>query len=191
MNPDNGRRVWRVRLSQGTELGGIHWGMTIANGNVLVPVADPPHPKPGYVPKPGLYALSIDDGDMVWAYRRKRGCETDMSTYRQAPTPWPECSFFYGLSAAPTATASLVFVAALDGEVLALDTSNGNVMWRYDTARPFDTVNGIKGHGGSADNAGVQVADDMIFVNSGYSLFGQMPGNVLLAFRLDETPDEQ
>ena len=31
---------------------------------------------------------------------------------------------------------------------------------------------------------GIQVAGDMVFVQSDYAMFGQMPGNVLLAFRL-------
>lgn len=61
---------------------------------------------------------------------------------------------------------------------------------QYDrqTARPFETVNGVEAHGGSIDNAGVQVAGRMVYVQSGYSLFGQLPGNVLLASELPDGP---
>ena len=58
--------------------------------------------------------------------------------------------------------------------------------WGYDTLRAFATVNGIEAHGGSIDVAGVQAAGSMIYVQSGYSMFGELPGNVLLAFRLCE-----
>ena len=66
----------------------------------------------------------------------------------------------------------------------AFRLSDGEPLWRTDTVREYATVNGVSAHGGSIDNAGVQVADDMLFMQSGYSLFSQMPGNVLLAFRL-------
>ena len=49
----------------------------------------------------------------------------------------------------------------------------------------FQSVNGIDGHGGAIDNPGVLAVDDLVFVTSGYGMFGQMPGNVLLVFELD------
>jgi polyvinyl alcohol dehydrogenase (cytochrome) len=52
----------------------------------------------------------------------------------------------------------------------------------YDTAKPFVTVNGIKANGGSLDSVGPTIAGGMIFVNSGYGLYGGQAGNVLLAF---------
>ena len=35
------------------------------------------------------------------------------------------------------------------------------------------------------DGPGPVVADGMVFINSGYGLFGQMPGNVLLAYAVE------
>jgi len=55
------------------------------------------------------------------------------------------------------------------------------VIWDFDTAREFQTVNGIKARGGSIDGPGPVIANGMVFINSGYSRFGGMPGNVLLA----------
>ncbi len=49
-------------------------------------------------------------------------------------------------------------------------------------AKPFVTVNDVKANGGSLDTAGPTVAGGMIFVNSGYGLYGGQPGNVLAAF---------
>ncbi|WP_456300534.1 hypothetical protein [Spirosoma telluris] len=47
-------------------------------------------------------------------------------------------------------------------------------------------MNGIEGKGGSIDGSAPVVADGMLFVNSGYGLFGELPGNVLLAFELEK-----
>ena len=62
------------------------------------------------------------------------------------------------------------------------------LLWDVDTAKRYDTVNGVQGMGGSLDGAGPVVAGGMVFVNSGYPRFGGMPGNVLLAFGLPKEP---
>ena len=81
----------------------------------------------------------------------------------------------------------MVFAPALDGRVRAFAATDGAELWRFRTARPFDTVNGVEAHGGSIDVSGVQAAGRMVYVQSGYSLFGELPGNVLLAFELPAT----
>jgi polyvinyl alcohol dehydrogenase (cytochrome) len=53
-----------------------------------------------------------------------------------------------------------------------------------ETNRSYDASNGIEGHGGAIDLSGVVVDGKRLFVYSGYGLFGQMPGNVLLAYAL-------
>lgn len=78
----------------------------------------------------------------------------------------------------------VLFVPALDGKLRALDRRNGMLLWQYNTMRPFETVNRVKAHGGAMDNVPVLVAGPMLYAQSGYSLFGQLPGNVLLAFEL-------
>jgi polyvinyl alcohol dehydrogenase (cytochrome) len=80
-----------------------------------------------------------------------------------------------GLSAAPTVVDGAVVAGSLDGFLRAVSS---------DTARSFDTVNGIPGKGGSIDNASIVAAGGYLFVNSGYGLMGgQTGGNVFLAFR--------
>jgi polyvinyl alcohol dehydrogenase (cytochrome) len=70
----------------------------------------------------------------------------------------------------------------MDGHVRAYAAQDGRIIWDFDTVRDFKTVNGIKANGGALDGPGAVVVHGMVFVNSGYSRFGGMPGNVLLAF---------
>jgi polyvinyl alcohol dehydrogenase (cytochrome) len=185
LDPDSaGKVVWRTRVGAGSALGGVHWGLAVNDGVIYAPVADPPYPIPGYRPAPGLYALDVEDGDLLWESPVERGCETNLFEYFGRTDVYPECSFFYGLSAAPTLVNDLLFSGALDGRLRAFRTSDGVPIWRIDTARVFETVNGVPGHGGSIDVAAVQVAGDLLYVQSGYSQFGQLPGNLLLAFEL-------
>jgi polyvinyl alcohol dehydrogenase (cytochrome) len=58
---------------------------------------------------------------------------------------------------------------------------------QFNTAREFETTAGTVAYGGSMDNVAVQFAGDMVYMQSGYSLFGQLPGNILLAFELGPT----
>ncbi len=187
----DGRLIWRTRLSQGTWLGGIHWGMSLQDGTLYVPVNDPDYRMPGYEAQPGLYALDIRDGSQKWAHRIERGCDLGGDGGRATGTPWPACSYFYGYSAAAAGAPGVIFAAGTDGQVRAHAAADGAVLWQAATARPFDTVNQVSGHGGAIDKGGVVVADRMIYVQSGYSLFNQMPGNVLLAFALPEAAAEQ
>jgi len=52
-----------------------------------------------------------------------------------------------------------VFSGSNDGHLRAYATADGKVIWDYDTARDFKTVNGIPGHGGAMDVGGPIVAD--------------------------------
>jgi hypothetical protein len=46
------------------------------------------------------------------------------------------------------------------------------VLWDFDTARDYQTANGVPGKGGSLDGAGPVVAGGKVFVNSGYARNG-------------------
>jgi polyvinyl alcohol dehydrogenase (cytochrome) len=82
-----------------------------------------------------------------------------------------------------TAISDVVFSGTMDGRLRAYGAQDGKVLWEYDTARDFPTVNGVKANGGSMSNAGPTVVGGMLFVNSGYSHHGGIiPGNALLAF---------
>jgi polyvinyl alcohol dehydrogenase (cytochrome) len=78
-----------------------------------------------------------------------------------------------------------VFSGSVDGHMRAYSSEDGTILWDFDTAREYSTVNGVKGHGGSIDGPGAVVVGGMVYVNSGYSRQNGTPGNVLLAFGID------
>ena len=78
-----------------------------------------------------------------------------------------------------------VFSGALNGHFRAYSTSTGDIIWDFETAHPFETVNGVQAKGGSIDAGGPTIAHGMVYTNSGYGVFGGIPGNVLLAFSVD------
>lgn len=204
LDPDRkGTILWRRRLSQGTTNGGIHWGMALSGQTLLVPIADPERNKPDYTPRPGLSALDINTGEVRWHSPVSRDCQFD---YSQTPKIGLEqmrsgaqadlaqqycCSFYYGLSSAASATDDIVFSGALDGRLRAWDIETGQVLWQYATARPVAASNGVQGHGGAIDVAGVIMGQGYVYVLSGYSLFGQLPGNLLLAFKTGPVPEPE
>jgi polyvinyl alcohol dehydrogenase (cytochrome) len=211
LNPDpaggDGEVVWHRQVSnagvgpdlhQTTTNGGVHWGMALSGERLLVAAADPERVRPDYVPKPGLHALNLADGEILWFQGVTRGCDIpqenkpliglqNMRAGKQIELAEQyRCSFYYGLSAAVLATEELVFSAGLDGRIRAFDITSGAVLWQAETAKPFTASNGVSGHGGAIDVSGQVLADGWLYVQSGYSMFGQLPGNVLLAYRLGE-----
>ena len=85
-------------------------------------------------------------------------------------------------SAAVTAIPGVVFAGGMDGRLHALASGDGHELWAFDTARSFDTVNKVPGHGGGMGSAGPTASGGMLFVGSGYAVVGDRSGNVLLAF---------
>jgi len=76
-----------------------------------------------------------------------------------------------------------VITAGLDGRLFAFNAESGQTLFQFDTAVDFETVNGVKGYGGSIDSHSIAAGSGLVFVGSGYGSFGQVSGNVLLAFR--------
>ena len=64
-----------------------------------------------------------------------------------------------------------------------LDGKTGTVLKTIDTIGSHKTINGIDGKGGSIDSHGISAGAGMLFINSGYGLFGQTAGNVLIAYK--------
>ena len=78
----------------------------------------------------------------------------------------------------------VVFAGALDGKLRVLDSATGQPLRIIDTNRPFAATNGVEGHGGAIDAGGAIADGDQLFITSGYGMFGQMPGNMLLVYGL-------
>jgi len=79
----------------------------------------------------------------------------------------------------------VVIAGALDGYLRAHDLHDGSVLWEFDTAREFETINGITGRGGAINSTGPVIVDGMLYAGSGYGMFNLMPGNVFLAFSVE------
>ena len=122
----------------------------------------------------------------------ERWSENDGVLWRQAVTPdcspprnerFQACDSRFGLSAVPLVVDRSVIAGAVDGRLYIYDAATGKVVFRYDTLRDFETVNGVNGKGGGIDAHSIAAGAGMVFVGSGYGRFGQPGGNVLLAFR--------
>ena len=172
--PDNGNLLWKTRIGKGGALGGIHWGMATDGKNVYAANADntlalDPDDTTRHA-SPGIYALNIITGKVVWS--------------AAAPGVSGKESYLAANSAAPAAVPGVVFAGSNDGHIRAYSTTDGVVLWDYNTIQKYKTVNGIDGNGGSIDSPAPVMADGMLYVNSGYSQFGEKAGNVLLAFEV-------
>jgi polyvinyl alcohol dehydrogenase (cytochrome) len=117
----------------------------------------------------GLTAIHVADGTKAW-YAPGHPCDP------------PKAGCSPAQPAAVTAVPGVVFSGSVDGHMRAYAAEDGRILWDFDTAREFDTVNGVPGHGGSIDGPGAVVVNGMVFINSGYARQSGMPGNILLAF---------
>ena len=190
LDPASGELLWETRLSDGSNLGGIHWGMAQAGNYLYVPVNDPDLKKvsgqiseqynnrmAAYRPRPGLYKLDIRDGRVIWAQGIRELCKA---------VEKGRCGKQIGLSAAPIAIEGAVIAPSVDGRVRAFSMEDGSLLIDKATAMEYkDTVNGITGHGGTIDNASMAIADNQLFIQSGYGLFGEA-GNVLIVYELED-----
>jgi polyvinyl alcohol dehydrogenase (cytochrome) len=121
----------------------------------------------------GLTALRVKDGTKVW-YAAPQPCPAGAPAGCSPAQP-----------GAVTLIPGVLFATSYDGHVRAYAAADGKVLWDYDTAREFTTVNNVPAHGGSIDGPGPVVVNGLVLVNSGYPRNGGMPGNVLLAFGAD------
>ena len=85
-------------------------------------------------------------------------------------------------TAAVTLIPGVVFSGSRDGSLRAYSSDSGRIVWEFATAHEFETVNGVKAKGGTLDVSGTAVVDGIVLTTSGYSQFGGLSGNVLLAF---------
>jgi polyvinyl alcohol dehydrogenase (cytochrome) len=180
VDPDNqGEVLWQTRVGKGGTAGGVQWGSAADQNNVYVAVSDVGRIMLTYTsatdadPKKGggMFALRLDNGARVW-YTPPEPCGNR-----------PRCS--PAQSAAVTAIPGLAFSGSVDGHLRAYSSRDGKIVWDFDTAQTYQTVNGVPGHGGSLDGPGAAIAGGMLFVTSGYPTAGGMSGNVLLAFSVD------
>lgn len=177
LDPDQGGKIlWRKKLGKGGIQGGVHFGMTVSGDTLYVPMSDfdggPRWPGVAY---PGMYAVDITTGEQLWFSPSPE----DICKGREFCQP--------GLSAASSSIVGAAVAGAMDGHLRAYDINNGEMLWDFDTAISYQTLNGSSAKGGSIGGAsGPVFYQDKMFLNSGYGIYFHMPGNVLLSFRLPE-----
>jgi len=164
LDPDRkGSVVWKshvVEIPKGQEnsffanLNGVVWGGAADAENVYYGLQSG-----------GMVAVKLATGDVLW-----RATFPKSGTARVVN------------SAAATAMPGVVFLAGTDGKLHALSTADGSVLWEYETARPFETVNKVPAKGGAIASIGPSIVKGMLFIGSGYAVTGSNSGNVLLAF---------
>jgi polyvinyl alcohol dehydrogenase (cytochrome) len=177
-DPDEqGKPLWQTRVGEGGPLGGTEWGSAADHDRIYVANSDVRFFLDGSrrldpARGGGLFALNLSDGRV---------------TMRIPPVSCGDrekCS--PALSAAVTVIPGVVFAGGVSGYMRAYATSDARLLWEFDTARDYATVNGFTAHGGAIDGPGPVVVDGMLYVNSGYAQWSGLPGNVLLAFGIDD-----
>jgi polyvinyl alcohol dehydrogenase (cytochrome) len=180
LDPDEGGKIlWQQRVGTGGTLGGVQWGSSSDGTNVYVALSDivrvnianslgsNADPKTGG----GLFAFNLKTGERVW-HTPPAACGTR-----------PRCS--PAQSAAVSSVPGVVFSGSVDGHLRGYSTSDGKLIFDFDSVGPYKTVNEVPARGGSFDGPGPAIAGGMVFVSSGYARAGGIPGNVLLALSVD------
>jgi polyvinyl alcohol dehydrogenase (cytochrome) len=164
LDPDRkGAVVWKVRVVEipagqentfAAHLNGVVWGGAADEQNVYYGLQSG-----------GMVALKLATGEVVWRAKFPKTGDARVIN-----------------SAAATAMPGVVFLGGSDGKLHALSAADGHLLWDYDTARPFETVNKVTARGGAISSIGPSIVDGMLFIGSGYAVTGSNSGNVLLAF---------
>ena len=169
VDPDHdGQVVWRMNVSGKLAVSapasggkpsytGMFWGGATDAENVYYGLSGG-----------GIVAIRLTDGHIAW--RRELPPASGKTSSNATPV---------------TEIAGLLLIGGSDGRLHALSSHDGAELWHDDTARSFETVDQVPAHGGSIVSPGPTVADDMVFVASGYSIVQSLTGNVVLAYGLE------
>jgi polyvinyl alcohol dehydrogenase (cytochrome) len=173
LDPEHsGEVLWQLQAAAPDSPGGIAPGVAADHRSLYVPLsgleAEPPNAAGS------LTAIDIKAGTRRW--------------HMPSPTPacsWGEATACTHAQAQPiTVIPGAVFAGSMDGHLRAYSTIDGKILWDYDTAKDYRTVNQINAAGGSLQSGGATIVNGVVYVNSGAADQGQ-PGNVLLAFSVN------
>ena len=166
LDPDHGGEIlWQGRPggADATGDGGVAWGTAADH-------------RSWYVALSGALAQPINSSGGLWALDPKTG-----TARWHTASPAPACSWNEGLcshaqSQAVTVMPGGVFSGSMDGHLRAYSTIDGKVLWDFDTAKAFQTQNGVRASGGPLDHGGATIVNGGVYIIS---------GNALLAFSVD------
>jgi polyvinyl alcohol dehydrogenase (cytochrome) len=173
LDPDHhGAVVWSISLTDKTAAtnGLIALGGTADAHNLYLGLED------------GTFvAIDLAKGARTWTTRLQ--ALDELGPPNAIGEPRTKAGLRFGQSAAATGIPGVVFTGGWDGIFRALSARDGTVLWQFNTAQDFKTANGVAARGGSMGGPGATVVGGMVYVPSGYVMFGgALPGNVLLAF---------
>ncbi len=166
LDPDHGGEIlWQAKPggSDASRDGGVAWG-TAADHRSWFVALSAPAAEAGNV-SGSLWALDPKTGIARW--------------HTQSPTPacsWSEGPCSHAQSQAVTVMPGGVFSGSLDGHLRAYSTIDGKILWDFDTAKAFQTLNGVRASGGPLDHGGAVIVNGGLYIIS---------GNTLLAFSVD------
>ncbi|HEY0963910.1 MAG TPA: PQQ-binding-like beta-propeller repeat protein [Pseudomonadales bacterium] len=169
LDPANlGEVLWQYRAGPGSAIGGV-WGAAVAEGVAYVAVGGYQFDERG-----GVHGIDVETGERLWfTPPQELLCEAG-----------PGCSA--SQSAAVTAIPGAVLSGSADGGMRAYAARSGEILWTFDANRSFETINGVEANGASFDGNGPVVAGGVLYFLSGSGGFVGRPGNVLLAFDVEE-----
>jgi polyvinyl alcohol dehydrogenase (cytochrome) len=172
LNPERaGELLWQLKAPDNKSTGSIDAGMAADHRSVYAALsglgADPSNPTGS------LVAIDIKTGAKRW--------QTAAPTVACSWSSASSCA--HGEAQAVTVIPGAAFSGSMDGHLRAYSTIDGKILWDYDTAKDFATVNKVKAGGGSLDLGGATIVNGVIYVNSGSDRGS--PGNVLLAFSVE------
>jgi polyvinyl alcohol dehydrogenase (cytochrome) len=140
--------------------GGVVWGSAADHRNLYVAIS-------GLLAQPANTSGSLTALDMTTGIAR---------WHTASPEPacsWGERNCSHAQAQAVSVMPGSAFSGSMDGHLRAYSTIDGKILWDFDTAKDFQTKNGIKASGGPLDHGGATIVNGTVYVNS---------GNALLAF---------
>jgi polyvinyl alcohol dehydrogenase (cytochrome) len=173
LDPDHhGSLIWKLPLTEKT---------AATNGLIALGGAAESHALYLGLEDGTFVAIDLAKGTKLWTKRLQPLDE--LGPANALGEPRTKAGLRYGQSAAATGIPGVVFTGDWDGMFRALSTLDGTVLWQFNTAQDFKTVNAVAARGGSMGGPGATVVNGMVYLSSGYVMFGgALPGNVLLAF---------
>jgi polyvinyl alcohol dehydrogenase (cytochrome) len=140
--------------------GGVAWGSAADHRNVYVAVS-------------GLLVQPANPFGSLTAFDMKTGAARWHTASPEPACTWGARNCSHAESQAVTVMPGSVFSGSMDGHLRAYSTIDGKILWDFDTAKEFQTNNGVKASGGPLDHGGATIVNGTVYVNS---------GNTLLAF---------
>jgi polyvinyl alcohol dehydrogenase (cytochrome) len=143
--------------------GGVAWGLAADHRNLYVALS-------GLLAQPANASGSLTAFDLTTGVAR---------WHMQSPEPacaGAQRNCPHAQAQAVSVMPGSVFSGSMDGHLRAYSTIDGKILWDFDTARDFQTKNGVKASGGPLDHGGATIVNGTVYVNS---------GNALLAFSVD------